>query len=206
MKTTAEVKFEKIIEEGFQEQLKPLGFKKKGNNFYLQLEHIGQIISVQKSAWHNKNAIRFTIDTGIFVPEYWAGFFNFHESEMPDYPKYADCLIRLRIGQIKKQRDTWYDINDGTDEEELIAEMKNNVANFILPFFETVNSMEKVLDFLEREQLILAPLGKMITYAEFKLFEKAKQEYQRLLTGGAQQGFLETVRKYAEKYGFLNEV
>jgi len=204
MKTTAELKFEKIIKEGFQEQLKPLGFKKKGNNFYLQLEHIGQIISVQKSAWGNKNAIRFTIDTGIFVPEYWTGFFNFRDSEMPDYPKYTDCLIQLRIGQIKKQRDTWYDINDGTDEEELIAEMKNNVANFILPFFETVNNMEKVLGFLEREQLILAPLGKMITYAELKLFEKAKQEYQRLLTGGAQPGFLENVRKYAEKYDLLN--
>ncbi|MEO3404945.1 DUF4304 domain-containing protein [Mucilaginibacter sp. CAU 1740] len=50
MKTTAEVKLEKVIKEGFQKQLKPLGFKKKGIDFYLRQEHIGQIISEQKSA------------------------------------------------------------------------------------------------------------------------------------------------------------
>ena len=33
MKTPTEVKFDKIVKVGFHEVLKPLGFKKKGNNF-----------------------------------------------------------------------------------------------------------------------------------------------------------------------------
>lgn len=50
--------------------LKPLGFKKKENNFYLKLDTIGQIINVQISRWGNKDNISFTINAGIFVPEY----------------------------------------------------------------------------------------------------------------------------------------
>lgn len=48
MKTVTQEKFEKIIKQGFQEILKSLGFKKKTNNFYLQLEELGQIINIQK--------------------------------------------------------------------------------------------------------------------------------------------------------------
>jgi hypothetical protein len=70
MKTISELKFDKIIKDGFHEILKPLGFKKKANNFYLKLDTLGQIINVQKSAWGNKNNIDFTINTGIFVPKY----------------------------------------------------------------------------------------------------------------------------------------
>ena len=38
MKTSTEVKFDNIIKQGFHEILKPKGFKKKGNNFYLKLK------------------------------------------------------------------------------------------------------------------------------------------------------------------------
>lgn len=65
MKTAAETIFDRIIKEGFQEYLKPLGFKKKGNNFYLQLPDVGQIINIQKSMYYSKSQIEFTINTGI---------------------------------------------------------------------------------------------------------------------------------------------
>jgi hypothetical protein len=65
MKTISEIKFDKVIKDGFHEILKSLGFKKKANNFYLKLDTIGQIINVQKSAFGNKDCISFTINTGI---------------------------------------------------------------------------------------------------------------------------------------------
>ncbi|WP_409050306.1 DUF4304 domain-containing protein [Sphingobacterium sp. 2149] len=49
MKTETQEKFDRIIKESFIEILKPLGFKKKANNFYLPLEKIGHIINIQKS-------------------------------------------------------------------------------------------------------------------------------------------------------------
>jgi hypothetical protein len=58
MKTVSGIKFDRIIKEGFHELLKPMGFKKKANNFYL---------------------IRFTINTGIFVPEFWVVFYDYRD-------------------------------------------------------------------------------------------------------------------------------
>ncbi|WP_376785440.1 DUF4304 domain-containing protein [Sphingobacterium multivorum] len=56
MKPETQEKFDRIIKESFIEILKPLGFKKKTNNFYLQLEKIGHIINVQKSYYSTRDS------------------------------------------------------------------------------------------------------------------------------------------------------
>lgn len=201
MKTKAEVKFDLIIKEGFQAVLKPLGFKKKGNNFYLQLKELGQIINVQKSMFGSKDDIRFTINTGIFVPEYWNVLYNYQNQEPPVYPTEPLCLIRKRIGEIKGKSDTWYDITENTKENMLISEMKQNLHNHILPYFKTVETREACLDLLDREVQLLAPLGNIIVYGELKLMEKAKHAYEQLMEKESHPSFLENVKKFARKYG-----
>jgi len=202
MKTISELKFDKIIKEGFHEILKPLGFKKKTNNFYLKLETIGQIINVQKSSWGNKNNIDFTINIGIFVPEYWLEFYNYNDNDkrIPDYPTEPECLIRRRIGSLRNQHDTWYHINENSNEEQLIVEMRKNLTEFILPYFDRLNNTEKLLKELEKPDMMMSPLGKLIVYGEFKQFDKAKLEYQRLLKNKTNQHFLIKVKEYGQKY------
>lgn len=204
MKTLSEIKFDKIIKVGFQEILKPLGFKKKSNNFYLKLDTIGQIINVQKSSFGNKDNIRFNINTGIFVPEYWLAFYNFRDKGFPEYPTEPECLIRKRIGELRNQHDTWYDIKERTDEQQLIDEMKKNVTNFILPYFDRVNSSEKMLQELDNSNMLMTPLGKLIVYGEFKQFDKAKREYEWLVNNKINPQFLLTVKEYGLKYGLEN--
>jgi hypothetical protein len=200
MKTVSEIKFDKVIKEGFYELLKPLGFKKKTNNFYLQLETLGQIINVQKSAYGNKDSIRFTINTGIFVPEYWVAFYNYSNKGLPDNPTESECLIRKRIGELRNQLDTWYDINDRTDEQQLISEMQKNLTDFILPYFQRFNSTEKMLQELDTTQLTLSPFGKLILYGELGQIDKAKREYKRLLNEKTNPHFLISVKEYGIKY------
>lgn len=201
MKTKAEIKFDFIIKEGFQAILKPLGFKKKGNNFYLQLKELGQIINVQKSMFGSKDDIRFTINTGIFVPEYWYGFYNYQHKELPDYPTEPLCLIRKRIGELSGKSDTWYDIAEHTNENMLISEMRQNLHNHILPYFKTIETREACLAMLDKEVQHLAPMGKMIVYGELKQLEKAKDAYVQLLANGSHPNFLENLKKIARKYG-----
>ena len=201
MKTTSEIKFDKIIKDGFHEILKPLGFKKKANNFYLKLDTIGQIINVQKSAFGNKDSISFTINTGIFVPEYWLAFYNYSDKGLPDYPTEPECLIRKRIGNLRNQHDTWYYIKERTDEQQLIDEMKKNLTNFILPYFDRVNGTEKMLQELNDTNMMIAPLGKLIIYGELKQLDKAKREYEELLNNKINPHFLMTVKEYGQKYG-----
>ncbi len=201
MKTASELKFGKVIKEGFHEVLKPLGFKKKANNFYLKLNTIGQIINVQKSAFGNKDSISFTINTGIFVPEYWLAFYNYSDIGLPEYPTEPECLIRRRIGDLRDQQDTWYNIKDSTDELHLIDEMRNNLKIFILPYFERLDSSEKILQELDNVNMMITPLGKLIAYGEFKQFDKAKREYERLINNKINPHFLMTVKEYGKKYG-----
>lgn len=201
MKTISEIKFDKIIKEGFHEILKPLGFKKKANNFYLPLETIGQIINIQKSAFGNKSEISFTINTGIFVPEYWSAFYDYSDKGLPEYPTEPECLIRKRIGALRNQQDTWYYIKERTDEIELINEMIKNLTAFILPYFERLNSTEKMLQELDKEDMMVVPLGKLIVYGELKQFDKAKREYQSLMNKKTNPDFVMTVKEYGQKYG-----
>lgn len=57
MKTSIEVKFDNIIKQGLHEVLKSKGFRRKNNNFYLQLPELGQIINIQKSSYYSKDHI-----------------------------------------------------------------------------------------------------------------------------------------------------
>jgi hypothetical protein len=201
MKTISEVKFDTIIKEGFQEILKPLGFKKKANNFYLKYDTIGHLINVQKSTFGTKDNISFTINTGIFVPEYWLACYNFSDKGLPDYPIESECLIRKRIGDLRNQQDTWYAMQDRTDEQQIICEMKNNLTDFILPYFDRHNSTEKMLLELDQVDTLATPLGKLVVYGEFKQFDKAQREYERLLNNKLNPQFLMEVKEYGQKYG-----
>jgi hypothetical protein len=73
MKTVSEEKFDSLTKECHL-ILKPIGFNKKGNNFFLKRKGFGQHINFQKSRFGTKDNISFTINTGIFLPEYWRTF------------------------------------------------------------------------------------------------------------------------------------
>ena len=201
MKTSTEVKFDNIIKQGFHEILKPKGFKKKGNNFYLKRPELGQIINIQKSSFYSKDQIHFTINTGIFIPEHWKGLLYNQGKELPSIPTEPECLIRKRIGELPMQHDTWYDVDEKSDEVELISEMKDNLERHILPYFNTVSTKEDVLNFIDAKQLHLQPLGKLIVYGELQLIDKAKVEYDRMFQEKLNPHFLETVKEYGQKYG-----
>lgn len=200
MKTATEIKFDKVIKDGFHEILKPLGFKKKANNFYLQRQELGQIINIQKSSFYSKDHLSFTINTGIFLPEYWTGLIYNEGKEIPGFPTESECLIRKRIGKLRNQHDTWYDIDEKTDENALIVEMRANLSKYILPYFDSTKTKEDFLNLLDSEKLILAPLGKLIVYSELKQFKKAKTEYLTILKEKTNPHFLETVKEYGQKY------
>jgi hypothetical protein len=201
MKTLSEIKFDRVIKEGFHDVLKPLGFKKKANNFFLQLYDIGQIINVQKSSWGTKDSISFTINTGLFLPEHWKGLIYNQGKAIPTFPTEPECIIRKRIGKLRNQHDTWYEISEITDENKLIAQMQENLKKYILPYFDRTKTKEDLLNLLDSEKLILAPLAKLIVYGELKQFDKAKAEYLIIQKEKTNPYFLETVKEYGIKYG-----
>ena len=120
---------------------------------------------------------------------------------MPSFPNEPECLIRKRVGELRKQQDTWYDVEEKSDEVKLISEMRDNLERFILPYFSSVSTIDDVLSLVDTEKLHLQPLGKLIIYGELRLIDKAKTEYERMFKEKLNPHFLETVKEYGEKYG-----
>ena len=203
MKTETQEKFDRIIKESFIEILKPLGFKKKANNFYLPLEKIGHIINIQKSYYSTKDDIRFTINVGIFSPEYWLACFNYYNKDVPAYPTEPECMIRERISCMRGLPDIWYNITTTTDIEELIAEMKYNISSFILPFFEKLNTVQKLINELEASEILLHTAAKMTFFAELKLLDKARAEYRKISKENYNRYQIASLKEYAEKQGLI---
>jgi hypothetical protein len=203
MKSETQEKFDRIIKESFIEILKPLGFKKKANNFYLPLENIGHIINIQKSYYSTRDDIRFTINAGIFSPEYWFACFNYHNKDVPAYPTEPECMIRERISGMRGLPDIWYNITPMTDIEELIAEMKCNILSFILPFFEKLNTVQKLINELEASETLLHTAAKITFFTELKLLDKARAEYRKISKENYNRYQIARLKEYAEKQGLI---
>jgi hypothetical protein len=202
MKTSTQLKFDKIIKEGFYDILKPLNFKKNAQNFYRNLGDLGQIINIQKSKYGTKDQVRFTINTGIFVPEYWIACFNFQNKELPSFPIEPECLIRKRIGDLMNQNDTWYNLDSNMDENILINEMHNNLNLVILPYFSSLKTKSDLVVAIENESIIIPGLAKVIIYSEYELKDKAKIEYEKLLSDKNTKPYhMESILEYGHKYG-----
>ncbi|MFN8291205.1 MAG: DUF4304 domain-containing protein [Chitinophagaceae bacterium] len=180
MKTVTEQNFDIIIKDCFQTILKPLGFKMKGNNFYRKLQDLGQIINVQKSSFYSKEHIKFTINTGLFIPEYWLTFYTYHNGEIPDYPTEPICAIRQRIGKLKYNTDKWFDIEMSTNIAELKSETIDNILNHIVPYFEKAKTKADVIQLLEDGNIPLDKFARLIILGEYNQIEKAQLEYDKL--------------------------
>ena len=198
MKTNTQIKFDMIIKEGFTPLLKPLSFKKKALNYYRQLSEVGHIINIQKDRYSHRNHIRFRINIGIFEPKFWAVRYDFkHTGQVPDYPTEPVCLIRKTINKLRGRNDLWYEVDENTNEQELIKRVQEDIQQYILPFFKQYDSVEKI--FYSADS-IFPSFGALVFYGEHGYIEKAQKEYNELLQG-VNPLAERTLKGYAKKYG-----
>jgi len=198
MKTNTQIKFDTIVKGGFTPLLKPLSFKKKALNYYRQLSEVGHIINIQKDRYSHRNHIKFRINTGIFEPKFWAVRYDFkHTGQIPDYPTEPVCLIRKTINKLRGRNDLWYEVDENTNEQELIKRVQEDIQQYILPFFKQYDSVEKI--FYSADS-IFPSFGALVFYGEHGYIEKAQKEYNELLQG-VNPLAERTLKGYAKKYG-----
>lgn len=198
MKTDTQIKFDTIVKEGFTLLLKPLSFKKKALNYYRRLAEVGHIINIQKSSYGDRDHIKFRINIGIFEPKFWSVS---HKGQVPDYPTEPICLIRKTTNDLRGRKDLWYEVNDTTDEQKLIREVQEDIQNYILPFFDQLDSVEKILSALEKDSNLLGvTFDLLIFYVEHGQKEKTQTVYNQLLQK-VNPLAKPTLEGYAKKYG-----
>lgn len=201
MKTAAQIKFDTIIKEGFASLLKPLSFKKKALNFYRQLPGLGHIINIQKSSYGDSCNIKFRINVGVFEPRFYLAKYDFKRTGViPDYPTEPVCLIRKTINDLRHRKDLWYEVGEGSDEQALIGEMQMNLRQYILPFLESLDSIDKIFQALEKDPYLPSmPLALLVFYGEYGRTAQARAVYEGLVRdiNPLAEG---TLKGYAKKY------
>ncbi|MDO4229354.1 MAG: DUF4304 domain-containing protein [Capnocytophaga sp.] len=141
-KTQTQEFFDDIVKD-IHQLLKDNGFKKKALNFYRCQNGFEHFINIQKSAYNSADCIRFTLNVCVDVL-----------GQTPRSTMY-DFAIRQRVGFIDGDTDVWYDldgeISDIFKRKQVFAEEKqavlHDIAHIVLPFFERMNTAEKIANF-----------------------------------------------------------
>jgi hypothetical protein len=131
-----------IVTEGLTPCLKPLGFKKKGRDFYRVDEEPIAVINVQSSKWNSGADGQFTLNLGRYFPALAKLEGNAASKEIP---KEYDCSLRARIGMLlPDNKDLWWDVSASTDSALLAKNVQNLTKTYALPWLDRVASINSL--------------------------------------------------------------
>ena len=172
------IEFDSIVKEIIAPIFKELGFRKNANNFYRDLNSIGQVFNVQQSQWNSKDDKTFVFNLGLIDKEINK---EVYEREFPKFPKEYDCDIRLRLGLLMNKGDRWYDLNKRIDLEKLKIQVKTEIEKYALPFYEKYKDPKNWIEFFDwKYEPLTGPIAKYLIlekYGEKKIADKFWNEH-----------------------------
>jgi hypothetical protein len=190
-----------IIKEIITPMFKNEGYRKSDRNYYKDFTHHGLCFNIQSSLYNNAQEIRFTFNTGIFVPEIYKIYFN---SPIPKFPKEYDCFNRKRIGDLMGTTDYWYSITDQTNIDCLKVCISTHIKTYAIPYLREYKNVEDILKLYRENRFSKAPYdyaslaGLMILFGMKKEGAKLiKNHYHK----SSNEGYKGTLKAYAAKLG-----
>ncbi len=153
---------------------KELEFKKNGNVFNKKTDELTQVVNIQKSRWNHQDNVSFTFNIGFFVAKIYTENGN---NEVPKFIREYDCQIRIRLGQVVKGNDYWYELNNNIKKESLQMEIHSHLNNYLKPFLETNTDLISLKDLIlndENINLTTGEISKIQIFIKVGEMEKAK--------------------------------
>ncbi|MEH7349134.1 DUF4304 domain-containing protein [Gottfriedia acidiceleris] len=140
--------FRKIINEIIAPVFISNGFKKKGDTFAKENADLAFVVKIYDH-WLNADEVSFTLRTGIFTKELFGTYFM---KRVPKFPVLNDSIYQLNISKLAKRSHEWYKLNTSTDLFELTKLIIEDINSYILPHFESISTINKLIDNLEQEE------------------------------------------------------
>ena len=191
--------------------LKSLGFRKKGNTFnHISQDGLVEVISFQSGRYepfakdvpgfHYPNALygSFTVNLGIFVPEYTLG--KDDKSFVQEY----SCAIRNRIGGLYGNReDKWFKIENPEATSKIVIEL---IRDYGVPFLEKFNTREKIITNIpeKSENRFSTPSLILLAKIHYKKGDKEKarsllkMQYDETTTNDAHKSYVKSLAETLE--------
>ncbi len=133
--------------------LTPLNFKRKGRVWNRQSDSIIHVLDVQESKSSTTADEQFTINVGAFSARI---FESVWQRPAPRFVKETDCIVRVRIGDLEgddlsgKTKDIWWTMDSMNVVDEVGKHAISLVKSKAIPFLDTINSNESMLETLNR--------------------------------------------------------
>lgn len=111
--------------------LKPMGFSKKGNSFYLEAGKNYGIVNFQKSRESTKDIIKFTINFGIYSDVLGQLQYDYNSSAKPEVEQ---CHWQSRIGSFMPgSPDYWWYVNASDNLSNITSNVMEAVQSIVMP-------------------------------------------------------------------------
>lgn len=134
-----------IIEKNVYEYLKSFGFIKHGRTLHRFVDgDISQIINFQNGCPQKGIRDVLWINLGIRVPECAEMKFDISKPLKKYYHEY-DCNIRIRLGELVDNKDTYYNLNKNP--KKITKDIIKRLEKHALPVFNKLNSREAIIKY-----------------------------------------------------------
>ena len=171
--------------------LRPLGFVKRQATWNRRRTTFIEVIDVERSKFGDL----VTVNAGVLnvkVHEAFAG------TVVPSFVREPICHVRTRIGRLLTGTDKWWPVDDPMTATEITSLVKSRV----LPFLDSMRSMQDMEHFLVRQRVTTKRYPPPVIYLALLVNELGDQpracgllEDLRLRTGGAWRARIEQVQQ-----------
>jgi hypothetical protein len=137
------------IQSTIAQDIKPLGFRKRGRTFNRPAGEPGivQVINFQAGGSLSWLHGQFTINLGIFVPEVWNAV---ADGSVPDFIQEYYCEVRTRLGSLAFTKDVWWDLRGDVDKAS--AEVRRLMADIGLHYLDQLSTRAAILNEFRRQR------------------------------------------------------
>jgi hypothetical protein len=151
------------------------GYKKQGKNFSKPMNEYSICFNIQAHSFNSVDNVRFTFNTGIFLPTVHEVIYN----SKSKFPKEYECLERKRIGQIKGQNDLWYELNSKANFEQVRETIINDLDLSLKPYLIGLENLDLVERYLNMDIRLYHP--DYLLVAVFLFLNSHKERAQEMI-------------------------
>ena len=130
---------------GVASPLRAHGFTRRGSAFRRESSGAVELVTYQKSRHSTRSSLSFTVNLGVSLE-----VLKFHGVRDASI---HDCPWRIRLGRfLHPDSDRWWDIDESTDVDSLIAEHRTFVDTVISPKLAEMSSSERLIELWQAGQ------------------------------------------------------
>lgn len=173
---TAQEKFDELVRDGVWPFLRAQDFKRTKANFHRAVGDNWQVVNLQKSAWSDRDSVRFTVNLAVAFDRLRDGVHDWAEGKRPPESR---CHLRERLGFLLRDEDVWWDVDPRTDVAALADTINTALEQYALPWLDARSTDEALRELLRSDEGLRAEPSHHLYWFEKRAAQLGDEELVR---------------------------